>query len=53
MHFGLGSTSQIDAIDVVWPDGSGERFPSVACDQVVTLQKGSGDAHRGDALPAP
>jgi hypothetical protein len=41
-HFGLGQMQRIDAIDVVWPDGSEEPFPGCAADQVVTLRKGEG-----------
>jgi hypothetical protein len=40
-HFGLGSTQRVDAIDVVWPDGSRESFPGRAANQVVTLRKGT------------
>jgi hypothetical protein len=41
-HFGLGHMQRVEAIDVVWPDGSEETFPSCAADQVVTLRKGEG-----------
>ena len=41
-HFGLGSTTRADDINVVWPDGSEEQFGGVAGDQIITLRKGSG-----------
>jgi hypothetical protein len=41
-HFGLGSTAQVESINVVWPDGTGEQFNGVATDQIITLRKGSG-----------
>jgi hypothetical protein len=41
-HFGLGEIGGIDAIDVVWPDGSKESFPGGAADRLVTLRKGEG-----------
>lgn len=41
-HFGLGSTTHVKDINVVWPDGSEEQFPGVAADQIITLRKGSG-----------
>lgn len=41
-HFGLGSTTQVESINVIWPDGTEEQFPGVAVDQILTLRKGSG-----------
>jgi hypothetical protein len=41
-HFGLGPSERVDAIDVVWPDGSEETFPGRVADQVVLLKKGEG-----------
>jgi hypothetical protein len=41
-HFGLGSATQVEGINVVWPDGSEEQFPGVAADQFITLRKGTG-----------
>jgi hypothetical protein len=41
-HFGLGDAARIDAIDVLWPDGSAERFPGVEADRIVTVSQGEG-----------
>lgn len=41
-HFGLGSATLVQSINVVWPDGSAEQFPGVPADQIITLRKGSG-----------
>jgi hypothetical protein len=41
-HFGLGATRRVDAIHVLWPDGSRESFAARAADQVVELRKGRG-----------
>jgi hypothetical protein len=41
-HFGLGSTTQIDDITVLWPDGSRETFAGGRVDCLLTLQKGKG-----------
>ena len=43
-HFGLGSLEQVDAIDVLWPDGAGETFPGSATDlrPEIVLRKGTG-----------
>jgi hypothetical protein len=42
VHLGLGSSARVDAIDVVWPDGTRETFPGAAADQRLELRKGEG-----------
>jgi hypothetical protein len=42
VHFGLGASPQITAIDVRWPDGTRERFAGPSADRLVTLRKGTG-----------
>ncbi len=44
VHFGLGSSSAVDAVVVRWPDGEVERWPRVETDRLVTLRRGSGAA---------
>jgi hypothetical protein len=41
-HFGLGPTATVDALRVLWPDGTEETFAGGAADRVVTLRKGEG-----------
>ncbi|MHC4948466.1 MAG: CRTAC1 family protein [Planctomycetota bacterium] len=41
-HFGLGPEPTIAHVDVRWPDGTVERFPSPAVDASVVLERGSG-----------
>ncbi|OWK40273.1 CRTAC1 family protein [Fimbriiglobus ruber] len=41
-HFGVGASEQVDAIEVLWPDGTRETFPGGAADRFVTLRKGAG-----------
>jgi hypothetical protein len=41
-HFGLGATEMVDAIDVLWPDGTEESFDGRKADQAVVLRKGEG-----------
>jgi hypothetical protein len=41
-HFGLGPRIQVNAIEILWPDGARETFPGRAADQMVTLRKGEG-----------
>jgi len=39
--FGLGTATKVDAIEVLWPDGTAEAFPGGAVDQYRVLRKGS------------
>jgi hypothetical protein len=43
-HFGLGQIEQVNAIDVLWPDGTSESFPGCPADQrpEILLRKGTG-----------
>ncbi len=41
-HVGLGPVAKVDAIEVLWPDGSREAFPGCAADRPVELRKGEG-----------
>jgi len=42
-HFGLGSAMQIDAIEVLWPDGLLEKFAGGGVDTVRLLKRGDGE----------
>jgi enediyne biosynthesis protein E4 len=42
-HFGLGAVDRIEFIEVLWPDGSTERFPSTAVDCRVEVRRGAGE----------
>jgi hypothetical protein len=44
LHFGLADATRIDAIEVVWPDGSRETFPGRSADQHIILRQGSARA---------
>ena len=41
-HFGLGCAEAVDAFEVVWWDGTRERFPGSRANVTVELKKGSG-----------
>lgn len=41
-HFGLGTAARVESITVIWPDGTEEKFPGAAADQIITLAKQSG-----------
>jgi hypothetical protein len=38
-HFGLGSATSVDEIEVRWPGGPTEVYPGVAANQVITLTR--------------
>ncbi len=42
LHFGLGQSSSVDRIEVRWPSGRDEIFPSPVVDRFVALVEGSG-----------
>jgi hypothetical protein len=39
-HFGLGRAERVEAIDVLWPDGTEEHFAGSPADRVVVIRKG-------------
>jgi hypothetical protein len=41
-HFGLGPAEKVDALEVIWPDGTQEVFSGGAVDRVLVLRKGEG-----------
>jgi hypothetical protein len=42
IHFGLGDTTIISDVEVHWPSGVKERFPTPAVDRIVSLIEGKG-----------
>jgi len=42
VHAGLGASTAMDGVVVVWPDGETERWPPQAVDRDVTLRRGTG-----------
>lgn len=42
-HFGLGTSAEIESLEVIWPDGSEEVFGEQKSDQLLVLKKGSGE----------
>ena len=41
-HFGLGSTTKIDSLEVTWPDGKHENFDVPGVDRQLTIREGTG-----------
>lgn len=44
LWFGLGDLDAVDGIDVLWPDGSREKFPGTKADRLIVLSHGAGIA---------
>jgi hypothetical protein len=42
LHFGLGSASKIDRVEIDWPSGLKEWFSVPAVDRIVTVTEGTG-----------
>jgi hypothetical protein len=42
LHFGLGTTKSIDALEVLWPGGETQVFHNVAGDHFYKLKQGGG-----------
>jgi hypothetical protein len=50
-HFGLGSASTVDRVDVRWPGGLEESWSSVEVNQILTLKEGTGQSSRSQEPP--
>ncbi|MGC1619795.1 MAG: CRTAC1 family protein [Candidatus Acidiferrum sp.] len=44
VHFGLGSATKLDSVQIRWPSGLAENFINLAVDSIHTLKEGSGVA---------
>ncbi len=42
VHFGLGTATKVDRLEVRWPNGLEEVFPATEVDRFITLKEGSG-----------
>ena len=45
-HFGLGTATTVERLEVQWPSGARETIRDVAVNQIVTIQEGKGVAAR-------
>jgi enediyne biosynthesis protein E4 len=48
VHFGLGSITKLDSIEIRWPSGLTERFEGLAVDRIHTIKEGSGIQAKSD-----
>ena len=44
LHFGIGTAARIDRVEIDWPSGRKESFPSPPIDRVVSFTEGTGAA---------
>ena len=42
LHFGLGKVTSLTSVDVRWPNGRTETFPTPSVDRIVELTEGTG-----------
>jgi hypothetical protein len=42
IHFGLGSRSKIDSLEITWPSGQVDKLTDVAIDQIIAVKEGTG-----------
>ena len=49
VHFGLGSSTKVDSVQIRWPSGLTERFENLTVDSIHPLKEGSGTAIPSEA----
>ena len=49
VHFGLGSRTKVDSLEIRWPSGARTKLENLTADQILTVQEGIGIVPR--ALP--
>lgn len=42
MHVGLGHQTQVDRLEIIWPDGQREYFENIHADQYLKIRQGTG-----------
>jgi enediyne biosynthesis protein E4 len=51
LHFGLGSATKIDSVEIRWPSGAVDRIGPLAADQYYSVLEGQGIVPRQRILP--
>jgi hypothetical protein len=44
VHFGLGTATRIERLEIRWPNGQEEAWTDIGIDRIVTLKEGGGSA---------
>jgi hypothetical protein len=42
IHFGLGTKTKIDSLEITWPSGLVEKLTNVPVDQIIAVKEGAG-----------
>jgi hypothetical protein len=50
LHFGLGSRTKVDSVEIIWPSGEKTEIKNLKADQIVAIQEGRGIAERNFPL---
>lgn len=51
LHFGVGTAERVD-LEVNWPSGVRQKFPSLAVNRLVTIDEAAGVV-KAEAFPPP
>jgi len=51
LHFGLGSATKIDSVEIQWPSGAVDHIRNLAADQFYSVLEGKGIVPRNEILP--
>jgi hypothetical protein len=46
LHFGLGQRSNVDSIEILWPNGSTTKLANIKADQIIAVKEGAGIVER-------
>jgi len=52
LHFGLGTASKMESVEIRWPNGTTETLQNIAADNIYTIVEGSG-VRDTKPLPSP
>ena len=51
LHFGLGSATKIDLVEIKWPSGAADKLTDLPADQFYTVMEGKGAVSPTQAYP--
>jgi hypothetical protein len=51
-QFGLGKTTRVDSLEVIWPDGRSQVLTGLAVDRMVTVRQSEATRRAAPSLPA-
>ena len=43
IHFGLGNSTTVDSVRIIWPDGGSRKIENIKGDQLLTIKYASGE----------